>query len=467
MRVVAALAMAAGGVLMPISQADGANDAGPSYRRLFLTDEHVDRMENLRRVLHQPVKYPGSPVLKPERPWETAFIHHYGTMLHDEEQGLFRYWHLAAPRIEPGQTVTVDGQPHEKWGCFAYATSEDGIHWKRPSLGQVSFEGSRDNNILDLRGWEGLAILHEPKDPDPNRRYKAFYQMNGMSVAFSPDGVHWTPYSGNPILPCGSDTGHYVVRDPRTNLYVAFGRFGFGRKIARTTSSDFVAWSEPQLVLQPDEHERSGPWPATQFYGMTVDLYEGLYLGGLWVYREGTDGRIDTQLAVSQDGIHWERVADRATFLPLGPEGAWDDGMIRPAARFITRGDLIYIFYGMVNAPHQGPNVANLVRKYPGALGLAKLRRDGFVSLDADDELGTLVTKPVTLGTRALHLNVEVRPGGEASVLVSGVRSRPIHGDHTDVCVQWPEGVWQALDGRTMSLRVEMRRARLFSFWFE
>ena len=458
-------AAATGSAVGAMPKLRGVDDRHPPARRLFITDEHVEQMHNLRRVLNQPSKHPGNPVLRPERPWETAFVHNYGTMLFDEKEQLFKFWHLAGPRIEPGQTVTVDGHRHAKWGCFCLSTSRDGFHWERPSLGQVSFEGSKDNNILLLHGWEGLAIVHEPDDPNAGRRYKAFFQRDGMSVAFSRDGIHWTPYEGNPILPCHSDTGHYIVRDPQTDLYVAFGRFGFGRKIARTTSPDFVTWSKPQLVLEPDEHERSGPWPATQFYGMTVDLYEGLYIGGLWVYRQGTDGKIDTQLAVSRDGIHWQRVADRRTFLPLSPEGSWDDGMIRPAARFITRGERVFIFHGMVNAPHRGPKFADPVRKFPGALGLSIMRRDGFVSLDTGDEAGFVDTKPVSLDGRALHLNIDVRDGGEAKVMADGVESHPVRGDHTDIRVAWPQGGWTSLASRKLNLRIEMRRAKLYSFW--
>ena len=58
----------------------------PSLRKLFITDEHIQEMHNLRRTLNQPTKCPGNPVLRPERPWETAFVHNYGTMLFDEEQ---------------------------------------------------------------------------------------------------------------------------------------------------------------------------------------------------------------------------------------------------------------------------------------------------------------------------------------------------------------------------------------------
>ena len=112
-----------------------------------------------------------------------------------------------------------------------------------------------------------------------------------------------------------------MVRDPVTSRYAAFGRFGFGRVVARSESDDFLKWVKPQLVLETDDQEPSGEYPDTQFYGMSVCLYEGLYLGGLWAYRPGSDGHIDTQLACSLDGIRWERVANRSPLLTVGRAG--------------------------------------------------------------------------------------------------------------------------------------------------
>ena len=88
--------------------------------------------------------------------------------------------------------------------------------------------------------------------------------------------------------------------------------------MACSESDDFVHWSEPQLVFECDEGDEA----ETQFYGVPIDLYEGLYLGMPWIYREGVDGTIDTQLAVSRDGIRWQRVGARETFLPLGRPGS-------------------------------------------------------------------------------------------------------------------------------------------------
>ena len=38
---------------------------------------------------------------------------------------------------------------------------------------------------------------------------------------------------------------------------------------------------------------------------------------------------------------------------------------------------------------------------------------------------------------------------------------------HPDLRVAWREREWASLAGKTARLRVQMRRARLFSFWFD
>jgi len=478
-------------------------------RYLFLDDTHISRLLDIEKVLNRPDFRDGNPVLEPQNPWEMGGVSHYGTVLYDEKDGLFKFWYLSIPQPKGSgeEMVTMDGQ---QWlanrTILCYATSKDGLKWDRPNLGQVDFEGSKDNNILRIGkvNVEGAAIIHEPDDPDPGRRYKALYwehgsggikkredglvlwtngESDGIWVSFSPDGVHWTNYEGNPVLKCFSDTCQYVVKDPRTGRYAAYGRFGFTRTVARIESSDFVNWTPPQLVLETDLHELAGSFPDTQFYGMTVDLYEGLYIGGLWVYREGTDGKIDTQLTVSHDGIHWTRVAQRETFLPVFPDGHRGDGMVRPVARYITKDDKVYIFYGMVSGPHSGPNFpANeIIRKDPGSVGLSILRRDGFVSLDAGEEKGHVITRPFRSAGRKLHLNAEVKQGGAIRVStghcnsfldVHGARdgfeqSNMISEDSTDIIVSWPEANLAQLDSEVVRFRISMRKAKLYSYWLD
>ena len=94
----------------------------------------------------------------------------YGTVLLDE--GKFRMWYFAKyDEIEYGKPG-YDEQSH-----VAYAESDDGVHWTRPSLNQVEIEGSRDNNALALPGAKsyGACVIKEDDDADPQRRYKMIF----------------------------------------------------------------------------------------------------------------------------------------------------------------------------------------------------------------------------------------------------------------------------------------------------
>ena len=194
----------------------------------------------------------------------------------------------------------------------------------------------------------------------------------------------------------------------------------------------------------------------------------------LWIYREGIDGCIDTQLGCSRDGIHWERVGDRQTFLPLGEAGSWEDGMVRSAERVIVRDDQIFIYYCGVQGPHTGPKFPSVERKQRPAIGLATLRRDGFVSLDAGSEPGFVLTKPFRLPSGDIHLNVDVQNGqitlaicdASGTPLPDLERSEPITGDNLDAIVRWPNSENILPLGKEVCLRIDATRAKLYSFWF-
>ncbi len=105
-------------------------------------------------------------------------------------------------------------------------------------------------------------------------------------------------------------------------------------------------------------------------------------------------------------------------------------------------------------------------------MGLCTLRRDGFVSLNAEEE-GTALTRMVKVDGAALHLNVDAT-GGAAIVAPCDDRGAPlggfeqadpIRGDSTDVEVHWHEGTLGSLAGKEIRLFITLRGAKLYSFW--
>jgi hypothetical protein len=466
---------------------DGGFAVAPGVRQLFLDDVGIERLEGLRRVVNPPRRHPANPLIRPDTAWERG-CQVYGTALYDAQARRFKMWYLTGPKDRGLKPLVVNGRerpPHTT--LVGYAESRDGVKWVKPDLGLFPYDGDTRNNLVPLgfHNCEGVAILHEPHDPDPEKRFKAFFwdhgtggwevrngapfaiagPNDGLGVAFSRDGLRWKHHEGNPVIRKYSDTNQVVLFDPALRKYVAYGRFGFGRRLARSESADFLRWSDPQLVLECD----AADGPGTQIYGAGIDLYEGVYLGMLWVYREGGDAKIDTQLVTSRDGIRWTRVGDRAVWLALGPDDTWEGGMVRSVERIIRRDDQLYIYYCGVHGPHGRPGHPRVERKFPVMIGLVTQRRDGFVSLDAGNAAGSMVTRPFPLPPGALHVNVDAT-GGEVTAQMldrEGTALAPpalLRGDH--LAARLAVGRGGVRVGTPVRLRLTARNARLYSYWF-
>ena len=459
-------------------------------RQLFLDDFGIAGTSNVTRTVHPPQRHPANPLLRPDTPWERG-CQVYGTAYFDEAAQKFKLWYLTGPKdrgIKPLQLDGYERAPHTTMA--AYAESVDGVRWVKPKLGIFPYDGDTQNNLLGIGRFncEGISVLHDPQDTDPQRRWKCVYwdhgsggwevrngkpfckagPQDGWHVAFSADGVHWNRYEGNPVLRKYCDTNQNVVYDAKLGKYVGFSRFGFGRRLARSESRDFLHWSTPQLVLECDADDG----PGTQIYGAGVDIYEGIYLAMIWIYREGGDGKIDTQLATSRDSVHWTRVGGRATWLQLAGDDTWEGGMVRSVERIIRRGEQLYIYYCGVHGAHTGPKIKQVVRKHPVQIGLLTLRRDGFVSMDAGSKRGTVLTRPFKLKSSVLSLNADASEGDlRVEMLDTAGRvlaqSAPLTGDHMKGRIKWTEGSPAKQIGRTVALRFTLRNARLYSYWFD
>ena len=108
-------------------------------RRLFVDDMILETKRNVVRSLHAPVKHPDNPLFVACRPWEDSSVHLYGSVVRDEEDGLFKMWYLAGNR-------DLDDYANRRLLC--YAVSQDGLRWQRPELGLHEFMGCWANNIV-------------------------------------------------------------------------------------------------------------------------------------------------------------------------------------------------------------------------------------------------------------------------------------------------------------------------------
>lgn len=261
-------------------------------------------------------------------------------------------------------------------------------------------------------------------------------------------------------------------------------------------SDDFEHWTPPVTCLVPDAQDPRD----MQFYNQSAWATEGMYVGLLEAYHASYRDpemayKRDLQLISSRDGELWWRAADRQVFLPPGAEGEWDSHLLDlNAAPPTLIGDELWFFYGGRDYPHeQHPEFWPSDRPRRAAIGLATLRREGYVSLDAGVEPGTVTTRPIRFAEgKRLFVNADAR-GGSIAVevcrvnvsearpgLPRGIKYRvedalpgwgrddavPITEDATRLPVRWRGG--DALPERDwFSLRFVLRNASLYGFWAE
>jgi len=180
------------------------------------------------------------------------------------------------------------------------------------------------------------------------------------------------------------------------------------------------------------------------------------------------------ELTCSRDGRHWSRAGKRQEVIPLGARSQWDADYHDPCWDPIPVGNELWIYYRSVN---RGPDDRN--PKVGHVIGLAKLRRDGFASVNAGDEPGTVVTRPLTFQGRALYVNAEAGEGGYVKAEIRTRSGKPLPSHGLDRCEPLATDtvasrvVWagaQTIDcagERSVRLAFELKNAKLYSFWIE
>ena len=462
-----------------------------SYRQLFIDDHLIAKTDNVTRRLHPVNKYSGNPIVRPDRSWEGRTTVPQGSVIYDEEEGIYKMWY------------TTDIQSKGKG--LAYAVSEDGVNWEKPELGIVLKEGLRTNLMIPARVfgymYQPYFVIKDINEAIPERRYKmAFLSIQrdveekatpshpgtrrGTGIAFSPDGLHWTKaadFASNEII----DISHYMIDPHHDDQYVIYGRTLFvapeireawqhydwfdrvynGRSVIRSTSRDFIHWEPAEFIMGADLEDP----PSTMIYSMNVFPYEGLYLGLVQRYISRLDtSTIDIQLAISRDGIHFERPF-REPLFPLGEVGSWDRFILHNmSGPPVVEGEELRFYYGGRTSRH-GPN--NMDDAKPGgAIGLATLLKDRFVAVEASFDGGTLTTKPLKFEGSDFRLNcnaafgrVEVRLLDSSGVVISGYEATIEGVDSIDQRVNF-ENPLNAVRANPVQVEFTLFNAQLYSF---
>ena len=473
-------------------------------KQLFIDDALISAMQGVTKQLHQPAKFQQNPVLKRDRPWEPSGPG-YATLIFDPHEKLFKLWYENWDQKE------------ENTALLMYATSRNGIDWIKPQLNE---QGTNQVRQPQVKGFQASGIFRDARELDPTRRYKMLFSSlpDGKSkslttsVAFSPDGIQWTAAAELHSIPF-SDTQSCPLWDARRQRYVAFLRFGppNTRIISRTESEDFVHWS-PKVTVLP-QTKMDAPL-ATQFYQMAPFVHAGGWFGVIAAYHSESlkpiteeapwTDRKNLHLAYSRNGVTWTRVGKHgaipkrelngdqdwkqiamdAVFVPYGEKDKeWDWGTVSPVytPEPIIVGNEQWFYYVGINAKNwwtwtgDPPKLDPHPKEPDKGVGLAKLRLDGFISVDARGEPGTLTTKPFVFLGDTLEINANAA-GGSLTVEALDAEGKALDGFTTGDCtpittdsvrhtLRWKDNPdCYLLQGRPIRLRFHLKNASLYSF---
>ncbi len=403
-------------------------DIGHDWQ-LLLDDHVVARSTGLDRVLHHP--RPRGVVVPADKPWETYGVELlYGTPVGRRDDGTF-YMFYRAMWWDPGVTeqlkvenagLAKSDRAHHMRFSTGYATSQDGIHWNKPSLGLTAApatikkvghwtysEGeTRENNIgVPLMDPVDLATHGNVSDPQKRFLFRVIPDPTDPSqqAPSTVVGAQWEAFFSPTIPDFQSDaqwrekltsTGsalnprrHFVnFWDDQHQEWVALeqgivGHWIPSREIARFASKDLKDWTA-EAALYPD----SADLHSLDRYDepMTLHPYytDGVVLGLLsWFHSDRTDpdggpiltptdehpfrwpwarkGICDTRITISRDGGKtWDRTVSREPWIACSTnEHAYDRQAFRPAPP-VRVGDEDWFYVTMMNGNHL------VIRNNPG-----------------------------------------------------------------------------------------------------
>jgi len=452
-----------------------------SRRELFIDSYLIDHLESVRLVLHRPRDE--GPVLKFDEPWEGPFCG-YCTVIKDGDR--FRFYYRGLP--EAGR----DGSERE---VTCYAESSDGIHIFKPKLNLFTVKGSKSNNVI----LADAAPVHHNFSPfldtkagvPEEQRYKALggTEKSGLIAYGSPDGINWKKLRDEPVFKKGLfDSQNVAFWSESEQCYLCYFRTWTGkgysgyRSVGRTTSTDFLNWTEPEQMSfgdTPLEHIYTNQ---THPYFRAIHIYISIaarFLPGRQILSDEQAKQVnvnpnyfkdcsDAVLMTSRGGNIYDR-----TFM---------EGFIRPGIglqNWVSRSN-----YPALNVVQTGPDEMSLYVQHDYAQPTAHLRRyslrlDGFASIYAPYEGGGFTTKPFTFTGKKLLLNFATSAPGFVKVEIQDADGQPIPhyslqnakeliGNYIEYPASWRHGSdVSSLSDRPIRLKFVIKDANIYSLQFQ
>lgn len=485
---------------MPLPYIQNKPDVIPiNVGRQLFVDNFLISETNLKTTPHTPDFYEGNPVIEPDKSWEVTtegapYCAPFSDGIwYDEKTGLFRMWYLAGADL-----LHRDTTRQTFYTC--YAESHDGIKWKKKELDVVP-----GTNITEPSNRDAATVWLDRNEKDPAKRWKMFIVERRESDArwqiilkYSEDGIHWSKGAAQ-----SGDVG-----DRTTAFYNPFtGRWAISLRASTPVSSRsrfYIENEDPEMLVSlthrtkpeavdknivywftPDDKElRHEKYPEVEpgIYNFDAIAYESIILGqySAWAGPEnrvcaadGIQKRNVISLGYSRDGFHFYRPTHQPFMNVNETEGAWNWGNMQSInGTPLIVGDSLY-FYS------SGRRLNKIMWDSYTSTGLAKLRRDGFISMTAGKEEGYLVTEPVSFDGEYLFVNVSV-PGKKSSLVVEVLDrdGNPIPGygkkdfvaikkvDSTKLMIGWKNNkTLAALSGQAVRIKFYVTDGDLYAFW--
>jgi len=403
-----------------------------SRLELFIDTFLIEKKDNLQLVLHEP-KDAGS-VLSFNKDWEGPFCG-YSTVIKD--QGRYRLFYRGLP--EAGK----DGSISE---TSCYAESEDGINWTRPDLGIYTVSGTKKNNVILA---DAAPVTHNfspfldtRKGIDPLHKYKALGGLGstGLMAYVSEDGIHWNVLQKDPVITGGKsdfDSQNIAFWSEEEQLYLCYYRTWVSdkdkryRSVARTTSKDFVHWTDP-LVME------YGPGPMEQLYtNQTSPYFRAPHIYVSVAARFMPSRQVVTEEEAKELQVNPKYYKDCSDAVLMSTRGGnryertFMESFIRPGIglqNWVSRSN-----YPALNVVQTGPAEMSLYVNQDYAQPTAHLRRytmriDGFSSLHASYQGGEMITKPFHFTGDTLALNFSTSAAGYIKVEMLDLQGNPLEG---------------------------------------
>lgn len=487
--------------LMPVPYLENKPEVIPvNVGRQLFVDNFLIADTDLKPTYHTPDFFAGNPVLEPTEEWEnTVEGAPYAApfsdgIWYDEKDGKFKMWYLAGA----GSIHKQDKQTF--YTC--YAESTDGIHWVKPDLDLVP-----GTCLVDSANRDAATVWLDRNETDPAKRYKLFNVERRPTdrrwqfiLKYSPDGIHWS----NGVAQSGDlyDRSS-VFYNPFRNVWCISMRYG--TKVS-SRSRAYLEAKDPETAVSMAHRMRKGIPDQNMVYWFTPDNleprhpqfpevdpgiynfdaipYESIMLGqyAVWQGPEnhicgelGVQKRNEIMLGYSRDGFHFSRPVHTPFMANDTTDGAWNWGNMQSIGGVpLIVGDSLYFYCS-------GRRLNDIMWDSYTSTGLAKLRRDGFVSMGTGDaKRGSLTTEPLTFDGEYLFVNANVAPkGAEMTVELLDRDGNPIDGysgkdaitlkklDSTKQMVAWKGTESLAsLKGKPVRLRFNLTKgAELYSFW--